>query len=191
MKKVLNATFFAAAVLTLIVIATIALAEKVIWKWVDEKGGIHYVEYLSQVPEKYRSKAVKIVLDNAPESNTAPENKQAPPPPPPVQDNRKAEFKEKARKAIVQLTGIETEKKALEPQCQELDRKAQVVPTLQNKQIAADCRQKLDALNNALSEAAKYLQEDIYKEAADLGVSAESVDEFIQKTKEELGTNKQ
>ena len=54
MKKIL---FF---IIFTVFISEISLAE--VYKWVDEKGVIHFTDDVLQVPEKYRSKAEKLGL---------------------------------------------------------------------------------------------------------------------------------
>jgi len=186
----MRGTVFAICFMLLIGMAAIALAEKVLWKWVDEKGGTHYSEYLAQVPEKYRSKAVQIVINPGVESDDSSANQKAPPPPPspgPSSDAaKKAEWQGKARNAVVQVVGLEAELKSLDQQCKQLNLNAQNVPTLMNKKSAADCQQKMDALNAKLAAAQKYLDEGIYKEASGAGAPKEWIAEAIQQAKDEL-----
>ncbi len=45
-------------VLASVLIAQLSFAQ--VYKWVDEKGGVHFTDDILQVPEKYRSKTEKI-----------------------------------------------------------------------------------------------------------------------------------
>jgi Domain of unknown function (DUF4124) len=46
--------------LLILFISQISFAE--VYKWVDEKGGVHFTDDIQQVPEKYQPKAEKMVL---------------------------------------------------------------------------------------------------------------------------------
>lgn len=46
--------------LSIFIIIEISFAE--VYKWVDEKGDIHFTDDITQIPEKYRSKSEKIGL---------------------------------------------------------------------------------------------------------------------------------
>ena len=56
------------------------------YKWVDEKGTIHFADDLSNVPEKYRSEAEK---RTSPRESLKPEVKEKPAPLPEVSQTRK------------------------------------------------------------------------------------------------------
>lgn len=58
------------------------------YKWIDEKGTIHFADDLSNVPEKYRTDAEK---RKSPQESSSPKAKEKPAPPPPVTKTTESE----------------------------------------------------------------------------------------------------
>ncbi len=62
----------------LIVFFAIEISFSEVFKWVDEKGAVHFTDDITQIPEKYRPQANKIELPEDKEESKA-EVKSAPP----------------------------------------------------------------------------------------------------------------
>jgi len=176
----------AAAVLSL---AAVAIADTVLWKWVDAKGNVHYSKYLDQVPKKYRSKAVKVVIKSKESSKassssddtaTSKPTKKAKPV---AKSKKKEEWQRRAVKAYNSVVQLEKDVKALKPKCDELRHKYLVMPTIANNQASIQCFKDLEKAKKDLAAARKYLEEGIYKKAENEGVPQEWIDEAIEEAK--------
>lgn len=179
-----------------LVLSAAALADTVLWKWVDEKGNIHYVEYKSQVPEKYRDKAQKVVIKG--KSNASTEGgavAKTPATHPPKKEGAPksktyAEWVEKAYSAYMRVEDLRSRVSGLEPQCNELRRQALLMPVIKNQQAASECFEKLQNLKKAMENARKYVEDGIYKEAMRASVPLDAVNEGIEKAKQYLKKKK-
>jgi len=172
-----------------------ALAETVLWKWVDNKGNVHYVEYKSQVPEKYRDKAEKVVIKGKSDGGGKGEAvKETPPAPPEKKKAEKSEsyteWEEKAYSAYMTVKDLESQVSGLEPRCAELRRKSILMPIIKNQQASAECFDKLQNLKDLLEKNRKYVDDGIYKEAMRAGIPLDAVKEGIEKAKRALKKKK-
>ncbi len=178
-----------------LVLSTSALAETVLWKWVDEKGNIHYVEYKNQVPSKYKDKAQKVVIKGKSDTATGEGGAAATPPPPPHEQKPQksktyTEWKEKAYSAYMRVQDLENRIADLEPKCNELRRQSLLMPTIKNQQASAECFNKLQGFKSELEKARKYLEDGIDREAMRSGVPLDAVNEGIEKAKQDLKKKK-
>src|SRR3990172_6317921 len=85
---------------------------KTVWKWTDEKGGVHYSDDVGSIPPKYRSKAQKIELEDN-KVNKIEEKDKKPPPktkieePKDLKGNTEAHWKAKAQAAKLAVKNAE------------------------------------------------------------------------------------
>ena len=189
MKKNLKKIVAISIIGAFILIASAVLADSVVWKWIDDKGNVHYSEYLDQVPEKYRDKAVKVVIKDSDGSNSGSSHST------PKKDTVKEDDSEKkmeaqikayegkAKTALKQIASIEASTSAKQNQCNELRRKSVLASTIANRQASEKCFKELEDMERQLEKAREYLATGIYAEAHKAGVAAAVVDEAIRRAK--------
>jgi Skp family chaperone for outer membrane proteins len=163
-----------------------ALAKKVVmWKYVDDKGIAHYVDEYYKIPDKYKSKAVKVEVEVV-----EPQEPGGPPPSPPSEApkqeevKKKEEWQKKARQAVEKVKSLQKAISETEPQCAQLHREWTVMPVQANKEALDNCLNKLEQLKKELKEAIEYRDKGIYKEAMQAGIPIDWIDGILKGTQE-------
>ena len=192
MKKesVIEASVAVLVAVFILCAAAVMAAQTTVWKWVDEKGGIHFVEQLYQVPEKYRSKAVKVTItppdSEATSGSSSKGSKSSSSTTSPSDKNKKAQWQQKARQTVFTVARLEAEVKNLEEKCPPLQHKATVMPTIANRKASIECAEKLENSKKELATSQAYLSKGIYADAARNAVPRDWIDEAIQQARNQL-----
>lgn len=169
--------------------ATLLAAKTTVWKWTDDKGSVHFSQYYDQIPDKYKGKAVKVEVEEQTSSESSqsgsgqPSQKKDEDSEKP--DQKKADFKNKARGAVANVAAIEAKIPPKSSECDVLQLKAVNMPTIANRQAAEKCRQELEKINADLDAAIQYLDEGLYEEGSAAGLSYPEMDQILEEVKAE------
>lgn len=172
------------AVCLILGMGALALATTM-WKWVDDKGVVHYTDELYRVPKKYQSKAVQVEVKQVePLTNQNPS--------PPSSDSQAAEEQKlqeaqlkavwvaKAQNAVAEVKRLEEAVRAQDMVCTKLHKKWELMPVVANREALNTCVQSLSKLKLDLAKAIEYRDKGLYKEAQLAGVPITWFDQILQ-----------